>query len=236
MRQAWIRVVELVLRLAALLSVTLATLWVVGYNGFGLVDLGDVPDAAHEVVTSSSTLFDWSQPPRGGALFTDREDTETLYAATVELGSIESGLAPDGWADPTLSTGIQFGDPELVQLGSWAALNAGVLLAIGWMWWTLGSLVRSGRGESPFTRRNSTRLTWIGWLLLVGGLLESVARWALLAWMTESSSLADRVSAPTYSLTASVPWGTLAVGASVLVLAHVWRRGLAMADDLEGLV
>jgi len=33
-----------------------------------------------------------------------------------------------------------------------------------------------------------------------------------------------------------VPWGTIAVGAGVLVLAHVWRRGLAMADDLEGLV
>jgi len=236
MREVWMWVLELALRLAAALSLTLAILWVVSYNGFQAVDLGDVPGPAQEVVMSSSTLFDWSQPPRGGTRFTNREDHEQLYAASVELGMIESGVAPDGYADPTLSTGIQFEDPELVQSWSWAALNATVLLVIAWMWWMLGTLVASGRGESPFTRRNAKRLTWIGWLLLAGGLLESVARWALLAWMTESSSLADRVSAPSYSFTASVPWGTLAVGASVLVLAHVWRRGLAMADDLKGLV
>ena len=154
----------------------------------------------------------------------------------MELGSIESGLAPDRYAEPMLSTGLQFSDPELVQSWSWAALNAAALLAIAWMWWTLGSLVRSGRGESPFTRRNATRLVWSGWLLLIGSLVASIAKWALVLGMTESSSLADRVAAPSYSFTASVPWGTIAVGAGVLVLAHVWRRGLAMAEDLEGLV
>ena len=236
MRGAWMMAVEVGLRLAAALSLTLAILWGLGPNGFGSVHLGDVPVVAQETVLSASTFYDWSQYPTSGTRFTDRESWETLYAATVELGSIESGLLPDGYAEPTLSTGVQFWDPDLVQSWSWAALNAAALLAIAWMWWTLATLVRSSRGESPFTRRNATRLTWVGSVLLVGSLGASIARWGLVVWMTESSSLADEVSAPSYSFTASVPWGTIAVGAGVLVLAHVWRRGLALADDLEGLV
>lgn len=234
MRGALTPAVELGLRVAAVLSFAVAILWIVGLNGLGLVYLADVPAAAEEVVLGSRTLMDWSQPPSSGALFTDREDVEALFAAHQSIGSTASA-ASVGYADVTLSTGIQLTDPSLAQSASWAALNAATFLGIAWMWWTLGSLVRSGRGDSPFTRGNARRLARIGGLLLVGGLAASVTRWALLSWMIESSAFADRVVTPSYGIT-DMPWGTLAVGAAVLVLSQVWQRGLVMADELEGLV
>jgi hypothetical protein len=52
--------------------------------------------------------------------------------------------------------------------------------------------------------------------------------------MVESSSAGDRVTAYGYGLSALPLW-TMLVGAAVLVLADVWKRGVRMADDVDGL-
>jgi hypothetical protein len=53
--------------------------------------------------------------------------------------------------------------------------------------------------------------------------------------MVESSSVGDRVRTYGYGVS-SLPWWSMLVGAAVLVLADVWRRGVRMADDVAGLV
>lgn len=234
----WLPIVEVGLWLAAGLAVLLALLWTVGLSGTGWVDLGDLPGSTAEVALRSETLWSWSQPPRTGALFTDPGDQELIFSTTnalSDLGPDGSGLAPRGYADPTLGTGLSFTDASWGQHGAWAALHAATWLGLAGIAVTLATLVRSSRTATPFTARNATRLTRLAGVLIVGGLLVSVGRWALLAWMTATSSVADRVEGPSYDLL-SVPWGTIAAGAGLLVLAGVWRRGVVMARDLEGLV
>ncbi|HEX7716680.1 MAG TPA: hypothetical protein VF416_05290, partial [Marmoricola sp.] len=82
---------------------------------------------------------------------------------------------------------------------------------------------------------NARRLRLIGLVLLVGAPVASFAEWATLRWMVESSSLADRIEVYGYRLS-SLPFWTMLIGAAVLVLAGVWRRGVQMAEDVRGLV
>jgi hypothetical protein len=53
--------------------------------------------------------------------------------------------------------------------------------------------------------------------------------------MVESSSMGDEVSTYGYHAS-SLPWWSMLVGAAVLVLADVWKRGVQMAEDVRGLV
>ncbi len=236
MSTTWqVRSLEVALRVAAAVSALFAALWVLGFNGFMVLTYGSVPDRLLPVM--ESTGIEWATSPIAPAYFVEPTDVERFFEFFQSLNGFTDGgfLAPSGWGEIAGGTQVQLWDPTLVQQVLYVGVHVGIYLAMAWIWWTLASLVAAGRSGTPFTVANAGRLRAIGWVVLLGGTLAAAAKWATLTWMLNTSSVADRMAGPGFGL-GYVPWWTVGVGASVLVLATVWRRGVTMQDDLEGLV
>lgn len=162
-------------------------------------------------------------------------DTDGIRAYFRGLDAVDYGNAPAHFGSivPGSSRVIVL-DASRLQEVSCLLLEIGGFLGVALIAITLARLVADSRRESPFQLRNVVRLRCIGLLLLVGAPLASFAHWACERWMVESSSAGDRVTAYGYGLSALPLW-TMLVGAAVLVLADVWKRGVRMADDVDGL-
>ncbi len=223
----WVRAVEVLLRGAAGLFVLLAALWVVGPSGIGLTDLADVPNKLDRAARGSDTLLDWSQPPTSEVDVTDEASFQRLYASDVTGGDLDLPVQPG-----PLEIFLNARWEETV---AYAALGAATSLGLAFVCWALAGLTRSSRAASPFTRANARRLTTVGALLLLGGPAASLGQWGVRAWMIESASYAAVLGPPSYGLV-DLPWSVMGAGAVLLVIALVWRRGVTMAEDLEGLV
>lgn len=106
---------EAVLRVAAAASVVLAALWVLGYNGAGVVDSG-LPGGAERVITSPE-LTSWGALPSTDVILRERGDVDELYDVTRRLGARDAGIDYDLFTLP------------------WGAIAAGgALLAIAHVW------------------------------------------------------------------------------------------------------
>jgi len=224
------------LRIAALLSTLLAGLWLLGVNGLGVLSLGSVPRWLEDLMFRAG-VADWSASPTAPAVLSEQPDNERLFRFYEDLNGItgNGGQAPEGYAEVALGTQVQLFDPSTVQRVCFLAVQVGVLLGMAWVWWTLGSLVAAGRSATPFTAENARRLAAIGLVVLIGGTVANLAEWLTLHWMVNTSSVADRVRYPSFGIL-DLPWWSVAFGASVLVLASVWRRGVSMQYDVEALV
>jgi hypothetical protein len=237
MRHIPIRFLELAMRAGAALSVGLAVIWALDKNGLNVLHRL-MPDRILHTLVSDGWIR-WADPPWADSVHLAPDQSARVhdahYALNAAMPSVESHTQPSALAEFGLSPGVVFIDPTLIQKLAYVGLHIAGLLVIAWIWWTLAGLVRASRSESPFTAQAAARLAAIGWVILLGGPAFSVANWAILSWMLETSSLAPYAEVASYSIF-RVPWWTVGVGAAVLVLAAVWRRGVAMADDLEGLV
>ena len=230
------RPLEIALRVAAALSAAYAVLWVVGINGFGVLFLGSVPDWLERLMFETGTA-NWSASPTAAAYLAADGDAERLFEFFQDLNGFEDGslTTPLHWAEILPGTHVQLNDPSLLQRICFLAVQVAILLAVAWIWWTLASLVASGRTATPFTRRNARRLTAIGLVVLLGGTAAALAQWATLTWMIRTSNATVPIGSPGFGI-GYVPWWTAWVGASLLVLAAVWRRGVRMEHDVQGLV
>lgn len=230
------RVVEGVLWVVAAVSGFWAALWVLGVNGLGWIGLGSLPRWL-EPVTLYGANAQWTAKPAVPVLLLG-DGQRAVFDYFVGLNGFPdaSGSVPDHWGEilPGASV-VQLWDADPAQRASYLLLQVAVFAAVAFVAITLARLVAESRHESPFAEVNVVRLRRIGVLLLGGAPLASVAHWACVRWMVETSSAADRVSVYDYRLS-SLPIWTMSVGGAVLVLAGVWRRGVRMAEDVEGLV
>lgn len=231
------RLVELGLWLVAVLSVFWACLWVLGYNGLGWVGLGNRMPGWLEPVSMFGAHGQWTAIPSEPV----RVAPGTLNAILRGYGQVSDmpnshGTVPAHWGEllPGASR-LAMWDPTHLQQAALVALHVVTYLAVAFIAVILARLVADSRRESPFTARSVNRLRRIGVLVLAGAPVVSFVNWLVARWMVESSSMGDRVSVYDYRLSSAPLW-TMLVGAAVLVLADVWRRGVRMADDVEGLV
>lgn len=222
---------------AAALCAFWSALWVVGTNGAGWVGYGDLPRWLDPITIYGSTA-QWTTNPSVVVRLDGEDQGRVLdfYVAQLNNGFPDNGQVPAHWGEllPGPSV-VQVWDLTGLQQISYLLLQLAGFALVGFVAVTLARLVADSRRESPFTERNLRRLRRIGLLVLVGAPLASVAHWAVGRWLVESSSMADQVSVRGYHWS-SLPWWAMLVGAAVLVLAGVWRRGVRMASDVEGLV
>jgi DUF2975 family protein len=154
----------------------------------------------------------------------------------------DEGSAPPHWAELNGGFGehaggaglLTFWDPSrATELGF---LLLGVLpwLALAWLWWSLAKVAGSARTGDPFVSGTARFLALAGGLLFLGPALLLLARLGVLAWMLEESTASGK--AHVWFQWAMVPVWPTGIGLALLVLAVVWRRGVRMRDDLEGLV
>lgn len=226
------RLVEGVLWLVAAASSVWALLWVLGTNGLQWIGAGSVPQWLEHgdrygvtSWTGSPTTRVEVQPPA----------VNDILAGYSNLNSGVPGEAPQGFAELYAGSFISLLTPSSTQRFWYLVAEVLVFVAIAAIAGTLARMVASARSESPFTQANVRRLRFIGVLLLVGAPLASLTEWLCLKSMVGSSTLAEQVQTPDYRFI-DVPLWTMAVGAAVLVLAAVWRRGVRMAYDVQGLV
>lgn len=230
------RIVEAGLWLVAAVSAFWAALWVLGTNGLQLIGLDDLPHWLNPV-TLYGAHGQWTSRPAVPVRLDDN-DFSDLFQFFVHLNGApdQHGSVPPHWGEllPGASV-VQLWDASLLQRVTYLLLEETVFVTVAVVALTLARLVADSRLESPFTLRNVRRLQAIGGLLVAGAPLASFAHWACERWMVESSSAGDRVTVYGYGLS-SLPVWTMLIGAAVLVLADVWRRGVRMADDVRGLV
>lgn len=235
MRQSWFLPLELALRAVAGGCVVMAVLRGLGPSGASLLGLGSVPESQR--LLGSPALSAWAAPPSSPVDVVDADESGPLVDPVVDriVASSDLGVAPVGYADAYFPVHLQHLELPRSQRTTFLALNLATWLVLAVVWWWLAKVVSSSRLRSPFTGANARRLTMVGGVLLAVSLLRSWAQHSVQRWMVDTSTLADTVDAVPYGIF-QLPWGAMAVGAGVLAVAFVWRRGVAMADDLEGLV
>jgi hypothetical protein len=154
----------------------------------------------------------------------------------------DGGAMPRHWAELDAGFGdrvgrvgeLAFWDASLVPRMVWLGAGAAAWLGLAWLWWTLATIAGSARSGDPFHHRNARRLAIAGGLVFAGPALLLAIRQAALWLMLEESSASGK--ATLWFQWEWLPLWPLGVGLALLVLAVVWRRGVAMRDDLEGLV
>ena len=223
--------VEWLLRAAAVLAAAAALWMLLGYNGLGLVSAFGRPGA----------------PSDASAVMNERVTVEgdaglaTVRAVNERLGSLEqrsdaaatSGVRGANFAEAEGGTEVtvQFWDPTGLQRWAWLLVRAvpAALAAVGL--WLLADLTRSARRGSPFTRRNVHRLMVLTGLVAVGGLVGDWGAALVRLWVIDSSDLGSLVTHD-----AQLGFTFLGVVLLLGVVTEVWRRGVAMREDLDGLV
>lgn len=231
-------VAQWVLRALAVFSLLGAAAGVLGVNGTQSLFDRHVPrqlgDQAQRLWPQSASL------PSSPVLVrpSNWQDTYEVFNQMPKDG----GNMPQGWA--RFSDGLDdvvghvgqltFWDPGMLSRTAWLVALALIPVGLAWLWWTLSRMVGSARRGDPFTHRNARRLAVAGVLVALGPTFALLAQQVVLRWMLDGSTAAGK--ADIWFRWESVPLWPLGVGLALLVLAAVWRHGVAMREDLEGLV
>ena len=228
------RLVEVGLWLVAAACALWSMLWVLGENGFSRIRYDTVPRWL-DPVSLYGAYGQWVSRPVPSVVVSggDAQRVSHLYDALNAPGT--AGSFPANYASLVPENHAYLQGVTTAQRTTYLVLHVLACVALAFIAVVLARLVAASRTDSPFTESNVRRLRVIGLVLLVGSAPLSFAQWLSLHWMVESSSLGDRVDLGGYRLSTLPLWPML-VGAAVLVLADVWRRGVRMADDVEGLV
>lgn len=125
------------------------------------------------------------------------------------------------------------GQRALAYLGSapQTLFKLAVFVLVAW-------LLLVARGEGPFVPRVHRMLLVLGWLVIAGSVVASVAHGVAGAYFLASAvtvpvPVKDDVLSALYDAVLSVP---VLAGCAVLTLARIMRAGSLMRDDLEGTV
>lgn len=107
---------------------------------------------------------------------------------------------------------------------------AGLAIAVGWL---LFQLLRSTQSGEPFTMRNVRRIQTIALVVGVGGIVEQYAAGFADSMVVLTRGLPDT---PSLFFGFSFSPGPVVAMLVIVLLAEVFRRGVALRDDVEGLV
>jgi hypothetical protein len=125
------------------------------------------------------------------------------------------------------------GQRALAYLGSapQTLFKLAVFVLVAW-------LLLVARGEGPFVPRVHRMLMVLGWFVIAGSVVASVAHGVAGAYFLASAvtipvPVKDDVLSALYGAVLSVP---VLAGCAVLTLARIMRAGSLMRDDLEGTV
>ena len=126
---------------------------------------------------------------------------------------------------------VAFLNPTFAMQWAWIYWQAaGPLLAAGSLFVVL-KLVRSVRTGTPFTNHNARRLRILAILVGVGGTFVAITDELVRRWLLDNSAAANIVMRDWH-----VSFVPLLAGVLIGVVAEVWRAGVAIADDLDGVV
>lgn len=126
---------------------------------------------------------------------------------------------------------VRFMAPTSGARWAWVAWRAAEPLLVTACLMVVLRLVRSARSGSPFTRVNARRLQLLALLVGVGGTLLSATGALVRQRLLDTSAAASIVERHW-----SIAFAPLLAGVLIWVIAEVWRSGITMADDLEGVV
>ena len=128
--------------------------------------------------------------------------------------------------------------------GQLAVLNPTFAMQWAWIYWQAAGpllaavalfvilkIVRSVRSGTPFTKVNASRLRILALLVGVGGTFLAVTNELVRRWLLDNSA-ASGIVGREWNIT-FIP---LLVGVIIGVVAEVWRAGVVMAEDLDGVV
>jgi hypothetical protein len=125
-------------------------------------------------------------------------------------------------------------DVHLRLLNELGELPSALLLIVGLF--LLHQLLQRAARDGIHTARTASRLRLLGWWLLLGslvaGIIEAVARTALLAELATSEDF----TAGAWLNMWSPPYLAVLTGLGLLTFARIVRAGAAMREDLEGVV
>ena len=222
-------IAEGALRVAAVLALAASLALLLGTNGLGLL--------------SGRSLLHVTQ--EAGMVMNERTDLTgtaglaSVAAANARLGSLEqrSDQAASGsttnWAEVSGPTevSVSFWNPSLAQRWAYVLVRALPAAAAAAGLWLLAALIRSCRVDDPFTRHNVRRLGWITVLTAAGGVIGDWGASFVRRWLLDSSDAAGLVP-----MDFSLSFGFIGLVLVLGVVTGVWRRGVSMREDLDGLV
>lgn len=126
---------------------------------------------------------------------------------------------------------VGFAGPSATQRWLWVLGQSALPTLAAVALYLIFRIVRSARVGDPFVRANVSRLRALAVVVGIGGLIVSAYAAWLRRWLLDGSGAAGLVAQDW-----TVSFLPLVAGVVVGVLAEVWRRGVAMREDLEGLV
>lgn len=228
-RSADLVAAEWLLRVGAVGALLTAVALLLGTNGLGVVS-GSVPllGSQNSVMSERTEI-------------TGAEGLATVTAVNDRLGPLEqrtdAAARPGGternWAEaagPTEVT-VQLWNPTTTQRWAWTLVRAVPALAAGLALWLLAGVAWNARQGDAFTRDNVRRLQAVTGLTLLAGLVGEWGTTFVRRWLLDSSDLGRLVP-----VDFDMSFAFLGLVAVLAVVTTVWRRGVAMREDLEGLV
>lgn len=192
-------------------------------------------------LTIIATVLD---QPGLGVLGDDRPTVDAQVAFPVDLGNefettmsdngividADTGQAPVELGEPVAAR-FTFLDPSMDQRVIWLLWQvAGPLLVLVGLSLVL-SIVRSARHGDPFVRANVRRLWWLAALFAIGGTGYSMLSGFAAVLMVQRSAAADLAV-----IQFTVEFLPILVGVAIAALASVWRVGVGLREDVEGMV
>lgn len=228
---ATLAVAEGVLRAGAVVAALTALAFLLGGNGLGLLNDSNVPRALGEL---TGTRDAYAGVVAERAEVTGPDGLATVAALNERVGPLEQDV-------PTGHGAAESSGPTTVSIGFWALTRTERLAWVGVrilgalvpaaVLWLLATVVASARRGDPFTRRNARRLAVAAGTVTLGGTAAAWGTDLVRGWL-----LAGSEAAPYVAQTWTLDWTWVGVGLVLAVVAEVWRRGVAMREDLEGLV
>lgn len=189
----------------------------VGPNGLGIASGGLIDSEVMSVDAELDFPVD----------FGDRLEWTDTSQGTVDAAT---GLPPVEFAGPVTAQ-LLFWSPTTAQRTAWVLWKiAGPLLGIAGAALIL-RMTRDARNGDPFSPANESRLWKLAFLVAIGGSAVSWVGAAVRAWLIESSAAADSVS-----LTFTLVFTPIIVGIGIALLASVWRVGVGLREDVDGMV
>ncbi|BCJ76553.1 hypothetical protein CS0771_60970 [Catellatospora sp. IY07-71] len=157
--------------------------------------------------------------------------TFTVPAVSVDgLTDVHGSLRPNAAVDPDGDVDVLVTGPSAYQrvlhvLTGLPSYAVGLVMLV-----LLWSTVRLARRTGPFEQPVVRRLTWLGFVVVAGGLLADAVQ--LSATFLASETLFDGYLSASYAMS----WWWLLAGIGFLAVAELVKRGAAMRAELDAVV
>jgi hypothetical protein len=222
-------IAEGALRVAAVLALVVSGALLLGSDGVGLLEgRGPFPVAQDAAMVMQERTELTGAPGLASVAAANARLGSLEQRSDRTVGGITANLAEV--SGPT-EVSVSFWNPSRPQRSAYVLVRALPAAAAAAALWLLADLTRSCRGGDPFTGRNVRRLGWITVLTAAGGVIGDWGASFVRRWLLDSSDVAGLVP-----MDFSLSFGFVGLVLVLGVVTGVWRRGVAMREDLDGLV